>query len=166
MKRLVLVLCVLGAVSLATAANADSSKATAAINTLTVSCGGSNTVATTCANAWADVMTTTIKTSNVADLFANVSLVTGLYTSTNVKGNNSGATSTSVAQGTVEVRVLIDGNPGQAYPDTTGTGVIFDQRIQTLSANLGNIFADCFANGGSTATGCTRFRRTARVSRR
>ena len=31
----------------------------------------------------------------------------------------------------------------------------FDQRIQTLTANLGNIFTDCFANGGNTGTGCT-----------
>jgi hypothetical protein len=27
--------------------------------------------------------------------------------------------------------------------------------VQTPSANLGNIFTACFANGGSTGTGCT-----------
>ncbi len=155
MKRVFTLLSLVAVFGIGSSANAQSSKATAAINTLTVSCGGSNTTPTTCANQWVDVMDTTIKTSNVADLFANVSLVTGLYTSTNVKGNGSGSTSTSVAQGTIEVRVLLDDQPGLAYPDTTGDGIIFDQRIQTLSANLGYVFTDCFANGGNTGTGCT-----------
>src|SRR5207247_9927234 len=52
---------------------------------------------------WLPVMTTQIKTSNVSDLFAGVSLVTGIYTSTTVKGNTSGATSTAVAEGTVRI---------------------------------------------------------------
>ena len=109
-------------------------------------------------------MSTTIKTSNVADLFVDTSLVTGLYTSTQVKGNGSGSTSTSSAMGGVQVRAVMDpqfdssGNVvggTYAYPDDQGTGVTFDQRIQTLTANLGNIFTDCFANGGNTGTGCT-----------
>ena len=136
-----------------------SSKAAAAINTLTVCANSNSTANVPCTNqsnegVWLDVMQTTIKTSNVADLFGGVSLVTGLYTNTNVKGNNTGAASTSVAQGTVQVRLLIDNTPGLGFPDTTGDGVIFDQRIQTLTANIGNVFSDCFANGGTTGTGC------------
>src|SRR5437667_12159496 len=99
-----------------------------------------------------------------ADLFANPSLVTGLFTSTQVKGNGSGSTSSATAMGSVQVRVVLDpqfdggGNVvggRYGYPDNQGTGVTFDQRIQTLTANLGNIFTDCFANGGNTGTGCT-----------
>src|SRR5439155_1430363 len=50
MKRLVLSLSLVLAASLALPAAAQSAKATAAIHTLSVSCGGSNTVPTTCAN--------------------------------------------------------------------------------------------------------------------
>ncbi len=137
-------------------AQTASSKATAAISTVTVcannssvSCVSATTVPT---GVWQDVMTTTIKTSSIADLFIDTSLVTGLYTSTTVKGNGSGSTSTATAMGGVQVRVLLDGQPALAYPDTTGAGITFDQRVQTLSANLGNIFTNCFAMGG---TGCT-----------
>lgn len=83
------------------------------------------------------------------------SLVTGLFTSTTVSGNGSGSTSKATAMGGVSVRVVVDGDATKAYPDTTGAGVTFDERIQTLSANLGNIFTDCFAQGGNTGTGCT-----------
>ena len=129
-----------------------SSKATAAISTVSVNCPSNSVTDPACNSGWTDVMTTTIKTSNVADLFASPSLITGLYTSTQVKGNGTGSTSTAIASGTVEVRVLLDGVAGQAYPDTTGTGVIFDARVQTLTANLGYIFTDCLAQG---LTGCT-----------
>jgi hypothetical protein len=146
----------------ATAAVAQSSKATAAINTVSVSCPSNSTTATTsCSTGWTNVMKSTIKTSNIADLFVSPSLVTGLYTSTQVKGNGTGSTSSATAMGTVEVRVVLDpvfdsngnvvsGTFGQ--PDKTGSGVIFDQRIQTLTANLGNIFTDCIAQGGVDCT--------------
>jgi hypothetical protein len=149
----------------------QSSKATAQITTVTV-CANSNSMAKCIApnaqniptGVWHNIMTTTIKTSNIADLFVNTSLVTGLYTSTQVKGNGTGSTSTASAMGGVQVRAVMDpqfdssGNVvggTYAYPDDQGTGVTFDQRIQTLTANLGNIFTDCFANGGNTGTGCT-----------
>jgi hypothetical protein len=107
---------------------------------------------------WLDVMTTQIKTSNVADLFAGVSLVTGVYTSTTVKGNNTGSTSTAVAEGTVKVRVLLDPLGANCQTNCTGfltlpdqnSGVVFDQRIQSLSANLGNIFTSACAASPST----------------
>lgn len=149
---------------------AQSSKATAQITTITV-CANSNSMAQcTAPNAqniptgvWHGIMTTTIKTSNIADLFVDTSLVTGLYTSTQVKGNGNGSTSSASAMGGVQVRAVLDpqfdvsGNVvggTYAYPDDQGTGITFDQRIQTLTANLGNIFTDCFANGGNTGTGC------------
>jgi hypothetical protein len=96
-------------------------------------------------------MTSTIKTSSIADLFVSPSLVTGLYTSTSVKGNATGSTSTAISAGKVEVRVLLDGIAGQAFPDSTGAGVTFDARVQTLTANLGYIFTQCIAQG---LTGC------------
>lgn len=140
-------------------AQTASSKATAAISTVTVCANNSSapclSSSGTPTGMWQDVMTTTIKTSSIADLFIDASLVTGLYTSTTVKGNNNGSTSTATAMSGVQVRVLLDGNPALAYPDTTGSGVTFDQRVQTLSANLGNIFTSCFAMGGTTGTGCT-----------
>jgi len=88
----------------------------------------------------------TVQTSNSQSLFVNVSTVVGLYTSTKVTGNNTGATSTATAQAGVHVRVLLDGNV-YAFPDQLGTGIDFDNRVQTLTANLGNIFtSDCAAN--------------------
>lgn len=149
----------------------QSSKATAQITTVTV-CANSNSMAQCIApnaqniatGVWHNIMSTSIKTSNVADLFVDTSLVTGLYTSTQVKGNGSGSTSSASAMGGVQVRAVMDPQfdagghvvgGTYAYPDTQGAGVTFDQRIQTLTANLGNIFTDCFANGGNTGTGCT-----------
>jgi hypothetical protein len=140
-------------------AGSASSKAAAAISTVTVCANGNSAPCTTAdvvpQGVWQDVMKTTIKTSNVSDLFVDASMVTGLYTYTAVKGNNTGSQSTARAMGGVKVRVVIDGTPGRSYPDTTGDGITFNQRIQTMTANLGNIFTDCFAQGGTTGTGCT-----------
>jgi hypothetical protein len=107
-------------------------------------------------------MTTQIKTSNVSDLFAGVSLVTGIYTSTTVKGNSSGATSSAVAEGTVRVRVLLDPPSAGCQDNCTsadhrtlpdfGQGVVFDQRVQSLSANLGFIFTGQCALSPTTCT--------------
>ncbi|UQA54793.1 hypothetical protein [Polyangium aurulentum] len=139
------------------AAGAPSAKAATAISKVTA-CGSGGTQCLTGAQVptgvWQDVMSSTIKTSSVQDLFVDVSLVTGLYTSTLVKGNGSGEQSTAMAMGGVKVRVLLDGQPAATYPDR-GEGITFDQRIQTLTAKLGNIFTDCFAQGGNTGTGCT-----------
>ncbi|PYR58685.1 MAG: hypothetical protein DMF91_16635 [Acidobacteria bacterium] len=107
-------------------------------------------------------MTTQIKTSNVSDLFAGVSLVTGIYTSTTVKGNNTGSTSSAVAEGTVRVRVLLDPPSAGCQDNCTspdhrtlpdlGQGVVFDQRIQSLTANLGFIFTGQCAASPTTCT--------------
>jgi hypothetical protein len=128
-----------------------SSKATAAINTVSVNCPSNSETDPSCSSGWVNVMSASIKTSSVADLFVSPALVTGLFTSTTVKGNATGSTSSAVSSGKVEVRVLLDEVAGRAYPDTTGGGVTFDARVQTLTANLGFIFTQCIAQG---LTGC------------
>ena len=143
-----------------TQSGTPSSKATATINTVSVcatstSSGSSPFDCTSTSGQWVNVgPSTTIKTSNVADLFVGVSLVTGLFTSTQVVGHGDGSKSSATAMGGVTLRVVLDDGTNTTYPDN-GNGVTFDQRIQTLSANLGNIFTDCFAQGGTTGTGCT-----------
>jgi hypothetical protein len=144
-------------VLLSGSASAASAKATAAISTVSACGAGGPACLTTNAvpnGVWQDVMSSTIKTSSITDLFVDVSMVTGLYTSTLVKGNTSGSQSQAIAMGGVKVRVLLDGQPALTYPDR-GEGITFDQRVQTLTGNLGMIFTDCFAQGGTTGTGCT-----------
>ena len=123
----------------------QSSKETASISTVSVqSCAISSS---DCVGTWTNLVPRlNVQTSNSQSLFVNVSTVVGLYTSTQVKGNNTGATSTATATAGVHVRVLLDGNI-YAFPDVLGSGIDFDNRVQTLSANLGNIFtSDCAAN--------------------
>src|SRR5262245_19269609 len=85
------VLAVVAAAAPVSAQTNASSKATAAINTVTVCANKSNAPCLSAGVAptgvWQNVMTSTIKASNVSDLFVNVSMVTGLYTNTLVKGN-------------------------------------------------------------------------------
>jgi hypothetical protein len=128
-----------------------SSKQTAAIATISVAaCNVPNSV-TPCPGTWVDLVPTlTVKTSNSTSLFVDVSTVVGLYTSTQVKGNNTGATSSATATAGVHVRVLLD-NVIYAFPDKLGAGIDFDNRVQTLTANLGNIFTSACAPGSSTA---------------
>jgi hypothetical protein len=100
---------------------------------------------------WFTVMNAALKTSTNKTLFVSPSLVTGIYTNTQVKGNGSTQTATAVAS--VAVRVLIDctncaapASPqtqaavftSAGYPDAGGSGVVFDARIQQLTALLGN----------------------------
>jgi hypothetical protein len=99
---------------------------------------------------WFTVMNASVKTSTNKTLFVSPSLVTGLYTNTQVKGNGSSQTATAVAS--VAVRVLLDctncGNTGAmqtqpalfttaGFPDAAGSGIVFDARIQQLTATLG-----------------------------
>lgn len=72
---------------------------------------------------WFTVMNAPIKTSTTTDLFISPSLVTGLYTETQVKGSTSGTSQIAAATGSVAVRVLIDctncampGNPNLDSP--------------------------------------------------
>ena len=147
MKRTLVVLALTG---LATVGLAQSSKQTASISTVSVqACAISQSV---CPGTWTDLVPTlNIQTSNSTSLFVNVSTVVGLYTSTKVTGNNTGATSTATATAGVHVRVLLDGTI-YAFPDTLGSGIDFDNRVQTLTANLGNIFTSACASSPSTCT--------------
>jgi hypothetical protein len=107
-------------------------------------------------------MNASLKTSTNKTLFISPSLVTGLYTNTQVKGNNSGipTSQTATAVASVAVRVLLDcvdcGAPGAVQnaptyasagePDSTGSGIVYDARIQQLTATLGQaITNDCIA---------------------
>lgn len=102
---------------------------------------------------WFTVMNASLKSSTNKSFFISPSLVTGLYTNTQVKGNTTTATSeTSTAVGSVVVRVLLDctncakvGDPQMddavagmyGQPDPNGKGIVFDARIQQLTATLG-----------------------------
>lgn len=96
-------------------------------------------------HSWDKVLSTTIKTANQKDLIVGVSMETGITTDTLVK-SKGGTSDTSVAAGTVKVRVLVDrdGN-GVLDPETEMAApgeVTFDMREQTLMAKLGGI-PDC-----------------------
>lgn len=109
---------------------------------------------------WFTVMNSSVKTSTNKTLFVSPSLVTGLYTNTQVKGGSGSQTATAVAS--VAVRVLMDcsncGNAGAVqtqpalyslagFPDQGGSGIVFDARIQQLTATLGQaITSTCLAD--------------------
>lgn len=171
-----------------------SSKATAAYNTA-VGCSVSSTTGTwTCgdiftgttkfvtADGYVEVMGSTVKVSNSQSLFANASLVTGLYTNTLVttkpsKTAGGTSTSTAVSSGGVYLRaalmdapngnVLAYGYPAAACNSAvlgcSGTGadsgVILDSRVQTLTQSL----SDCVVNvtvSGVAGTGTCDFTST------
>lgn len=154
------------------AGSLPASKSAAQISTVTVCANDQSLQANNpCTNqngsgVWFPIMTTQIKTSNVSDLFVGVSLVTGLFTQTSVTGNDTGSLSEAVAEGTVRVAVQIDPSSvpatggvatlptgaGFGFPDATGRGVTFDQRIQYMNANLGYIFTGACAASPTTCT--------------
>ena len=171
-----------------------SSKATAAYNTA-VGCSVASTGNTwTCgdvftgtqkfvtADNYVEVMGSTVKVSNSQSLFANASLVTGLYTNTLVTtkpSKTSGGTNTSTATATGGVylraalldapngNVITYGYPAAACDSSvlgcSGTGpdsgVILDSRVQTLTQSL----SDCVVNvtvSGVAGTGTCDFTST------
>jgi hypothetical protein len=83
-----------------------------------------------------EILTQTIKTANDKDLFIDVSLLSGLYTETNVK-SKGGNKDTSGAAGAVLVAVFVDGD--MAFP---GYPIVFEGRVQVLTATLGGYFVD------------------------
>lgn len=122
---------------------------------------------------WFTVMNAPLKTSNTTDLFISPSLITGLYTNTQVKGqsgNNAPDSETATAVGSVAVRVILDCSgcaaPGDAqtaipswtmpgYPDQAGSGIVFDARIQQLTATLGQaITSGCSLTTSTTLPTC------------
>ena len=183
-RSLSVVLTCLGLILLSGVASAQSgtpsSKASADITTLTVctvqaSSNGSpttpNTIPIACTNGqvtpdnFVQIMGATVKVSNSESLFVSPSLVTGLYTQTQVKGNN-GSSSSATAMGGVYMRaILTNASTGQQVigapvsfcgdsvlgcGNVAGVyGVTLDTRIQTLTATLGTAL-NCL-----TVTTCT-----------
>jgi hypothetical protein len=85
-----------------------------------------------------NILEATIKTANKKDLLIGVSLQSSLFTDTTVKGKN-GSQEKADAQAGIMVRVVIDGNPNLAAPNT----VVFAKRVQELSATLGGVIKSC-----------------------
>jgi hypothetical protein len=111
---------------------------------------------TTQTEGWQPILNAAIHTAQQKDLIAGASLETGLYTQTQVRGKN-GSTDTASANAQIEVRVLVD-----LYADGKGTAtdesggnvsgfdlvaapghVVFDKRLQSLSATLGGVLESC-----------------------
>ncbi len=112
-----------------------SAKATAQITDLYIDASASSTVDDTF-NWDADavlLLEQTIKTANMKDLFIDVSLLSGLYTETNVK-SKGGNKDTSGAGAAVIVAVFVD--DVMVFP---GYPVVFNARVQVLSAKLQGI---------------------------
>ena len=84
----------------------------------------------------ADLLSATLKVANKKDLLIGVSLQSGLYTDTQVKGKN-GSSEQALAEAGIKVKVIIDGF--DVYPRE----VIFASRIQELTATLGGVIESC-----------------------
>ncbi len=82
------------------------------------------------------ILTQEIKTANMKDLFIDVSLLSGLYTETNVK-SKGGQKDTSGAGAAVIVAVFVD--DVMVFP---GYPIVFEGRVQVLSAKLGGYLVD------------------------
>jgi hypothetical protein len=84
----------------------------------------------------------TVQTPNSSQttLLIRPSLVTGLFTNTQISKNSTTNITTSSAVAAVTVHVTMDGHP--VAPDK-GTGVIYDERFQQVSSNVFNQIAAC-----------------------
>ena len=91
-------------------------------------------------DTWTTILTQDIKAPNGKDLFIDVSLQCGLYTQTDVK-SKGGNKDTSSAEGTITVRVLVDGTPAEPGE------VVFSRRYQELSATLQGIITSIIPDG-------------------
>lgn len=154
MKRLVLltVVVVLALSALSFGQSQPSAKATAAVADLGLLASTTKDPVTV---GWTPILTQTIKTSNMKDLFINASLECGIYSDTLAR-SSGGVTDASLASGGVRVRVKVD----DKYASPTGgydvnidygtgdgdfnylggeSGVSFCKRVQYLSAKLQGI---------------------------
>jgi hypothetical protein len=84
---------------------------------------------------WDTILTQTIKTGSQKDLFIDVSLQTGMFTSTIVKSKGMTA-DTSLGFGAIRVMVVIDADEDDEQVVFPGHPIFFDTRIQRLSATL------------------------------
>ena len=84
----------------------------------------------------------TVQTPNSSQttLLIRPSMVTGLFTDTQISKNSTTNITTSSAVAAVRVHVTMDGRP--VAPDT-GQGVIYDERFQQVSSNVFNQIAAC-----------------------
>jgi hypothetical protein len=118
------------AVEMGYAQNQPSAKVTAKTSDITL------LPKTTGTGDWQTVLANNIKTANQKDLFINASLEVGLFTQTLVSSKNM-RTDTSTATASVQVRVLVDGQPAEPG------AVVYGRRTQTLSATLEGAIAGC-----------------------
>ncbi len=159
MKRLLvatLVIGVLVAPVLVSAASLPSAKATFAFNPLvalhSAPCSGATCNVDT---GWQTILRQQIKMANQKDLFLGASLQCGIVTDTTVKSLN-GSTDSAEARGTIRVRIKLtapDDTVSYAEPsygvDATNTpdantptnpaGIVFCDRIQTLIAKFSGL---------------------------
>ncbi len=135
MKK-VIVLSIAAFCIMATAVFAQpSSKAGVAVTSLTL------INATDQTHSFDPVLSSVIKTPNQKDLLIGVSLETALYTLTQVK-SKLGTLDSSNATAGIKIKVVID--EGTPYEQTAKPGVVtFDERSQTLSAELGGVIESC-----------------------
>jgi len=108
-----------------------SAKATAQIAEVHVI---SQTTVGTNTSGWMLILDQTIKTANKKDLFIDASLLSALYTKTNVKSKGA-VKDTSSALAVVWLKVMVDGTP--AFPGA----IVYNARYQQLSATLQGILA-------------------------
>lgn len=120
---------------------AQSAKFTAQVKDTTI-------VSSTGAFGPATILSTTIKTPNKKDLLLGVSLQTSLFTLTRVK-SKKGQSDTETADVALKITVEIDGGAGN---QPSPAEVIFDRRLQTLTAVLGGIIGTCEDIGTFTFT--------------
>ena len=136
-----------------------SSKAAVAIDNLidlSQAASGSSPTSSAGDTGWVDVLQTQIKTASQKDLLFDVAMQCGIVTDTTVK-SSGGTQSSATARANMAVRVLVDGSP--AAPDnsvdaTKGTadGVVFCDRVQTLSAKFAGL--NCTADPVTGAVTC------------
>jgi len=175
---------VLGMALMTMTSFAQSSKATAAINTavgctvtstttigdtLPVSCHDLfyGTAVDVTADNFATVMSSTIKVSNSQSLFVSPSLVTGLYTQTKTR-TSPGTTSTAVAEGGVFLRAIVTnlstGAVLTGYPVAAcaagilgcqAVGADYGVTLNTRIQSLTQSISDCVVTVGTTTGSCT-----------
>ena len=112
-----------------------SSKATAKVGNINILSDTSSAEGSKIGD-WQFILINSLKTPNQKDLFIGVSLEVGLLTNTLVK-SKMGTVDTSMADASVEIRVLVDGK--EAAPGI----VIFGRRTQTLTATLQGLIDGC-----------------------
>jgi len=100
------------------------------------------------------LMSSTIKTSsgNGVTLKVTPSLVTGLFTNTNLLSTNKNSSGITTATADVGIQVCVTTDSGTVLAPSC---VIYDQRFQQLSTNLFNVVTSCALAGTTPAACCT-----------